>query len=130
MQQIATKIFEISLKAERMDRFVRLLLQEQAKMEDEIALLQTENAKYLLENKSLKEQSNDLVGEKYEELTAKLVALQAENERLQAENEQLKQIQVTDVATRAIDIEAQDAMKIKIETYIKEIDTCLKFFGE
>lgn len=130
MQQIATKILEISLKAERMDRFVRLLLQEQAKMEDEMALLQTENAKYILENKALKEQSNHLDGEKYRELTEKLGALQTENERLQAENEQLKQTQTTDVATRVIDVEAQEAMKIQIETYIKEIDACLKFFGE
>jgi regulator of replication initiation timing len=130
MQQIAAKIFEISLKAERMDRFVRLLLQEQAKMEEQMDILQSENTQLLFDNKQLKEKKGEVDTEKWAKMEQEMAFLQSENQKLMAENETLRNTQMADVALRAVDIEAQDAMKIKIETYIKEIDACLKIFGD
>lgn len=126
MEELAAKINDISLKAERMERFVRLLLQEQANMEEQIEKLEAVNAQILLENKELKERET----EGTENIGEELHFLQEENKRLLAENTQLKKSQQENVARRVVDIEAQDAMKIKIETYIKEIDACLKIFGD
>ncbi len=127
MQELAAKISDISLKAERMDRFVRLLLQEQAKMEEEIEKLELEKAQILLEKKQLADKKG---GGNAKKLQEEIAFLQAENQKLQGENEALKNKQLENVAMRAVDIEAQDAMKIKIDTYIKEIDDCLKIFDD
>ena len=84
MQQLAAKISNIAIQAERMDRFVRLLLQEQAKLEDEIALLQAEKIKWESEKAAFKAKTATIDSEKWAGLQAERIYPSPATSRLSA----------------------------------------------